>query len=68
MRGGEGALLDTVEVQLEPVAEPPNVRVHVDVDGSGSVSSGDFITTASYPVPMGAGAEEAVIEVTVRRI
>src|SRR5262249_40432085 len=27
-----------------------NVRVHVDVDGDGQVSSGDYITTESYPV------------------
>ena len=27
-----------------------NVRAHIDVDGSGTVSRGDFVNTQSYPV------------------
>jgi hypothetical protein len=26
------------------------VRVHVDLDGDGRVSTGDYLSTASYPV------------------
>jgi uncharacterized lipoprotein YbaY len=28
-----------------------SLRVHIDVDGNGSVNSGDLLTTASYPIP-----------------
>lgn len=44
------------EVSFNLYGEPPDegsdysVRVHVDVDGDGEVSVGDYITTESYPV------------------
>lgn len=41
----------------------PIVWVHVDVDGDGSVSKGDFITMQSYPVRGG-----GVMRVEVRRV
>ena len=32
------------------------VRVHVDVDGSGEVAPGDWVSTVAHPVPIGGGA------------
>ena len=43
-------------LEFKLYGEPPgehadcNVRVHVDVDGDGEVSTGDYITMESYPV------------------
>ena len=48
---GRGAFLQSVE--LLAVARGANeytVRAHVDVDGDGEVSSGDYVSTAAYPV------------------
>lgn len=39
------------------------VRVHVDVDGDGEVSLGDFVTTQAYPV-----ADAGAISVSVQRV
>jgi hypothetical protein len=45
---GDGTLV----VQVEPPPIPENVtctvRVHLDLDGDGAISSGDYITTRSY--------------------
>jgi uncharacterized lipoprotein YbaY len=44
------------KLQFELYGEPPdprasyNVRVHVDVDRDKQISTGDYITTESYPV------------------
>ena len=42
------------------------VRVHVDVDGSGAVSRGDYVSTRSYPLPT--GTDPAVMTIAVRRV
>jgi uncharacterized lipoprotein YbaY len=42
------------------------VRVHVDVDGDGRVSRGDFISTQSYPVLTRGHPDH--VEVTVKQI
>ena len=65
IRGEEGGRLATVELALEQAPAGAIVRVHVDVDGSGRVSRGDFITMESYPVPR---AERATLEVAVRKV
>jgi uncharacterized lipoprotein YbaY len=41
-----------------------SVRVHVDVSGTASVTSDDFVSTASYPVEFGPGE----LAVEVRRV
>ena len=51
VEAGEGELVCSVE--LPAVAEGTagyTVSAHVDVDGDGAVSSGDYVSTASYPV------------------
>jgi Type III secretion system lipoprotein chaperone (YscW) len=42
------------------------VRVHVDVDGSGVVSRGDYVSTQSYPFQT--GSEPVVMKIAVRRV
>jgi putative lipoprotein len=43
-----------------------NLRVHVDIDGTGRVTPGDFVTQESYPVHPGAPLVE--LTVFVRRV
>lgn len=57
--------LATIEVILARLPARTTVWAHVDADGDGQVSRGDFLTTASHPVPPG---DPAAVEVTVRRI
>jgi hypothetical protein len=58
-------VLGTVTCEVERAPEMGVVWCHVDVDGDGRVSSGDYITTQSWPVPPGGAGE---MTVTVRRI
>src|SRR5215212_4418238 len=44
-----GEALARASLSVEPGGSP-NVWVHVDVDESGDVSEGDYITMQSYPV------------------
>ena len=41
-----------------------NVRAHVDVAGTGRVSTGDYLTTESVPVPRSGGFRPIVVPVT----
>ncbi|WP_255336801.1 YbaY family lipoprotein [Methanosarcina sp. KYL-1] len=43
-----------------------SLYVHVDVDGDGSVSKGDYVTTWHNDVP--AGQEEVLLDVTVSQV
>lgn len=43
-----------------------SVRVHVDVDGSGAVTRGDYVSTQSHPVP--ATGEPAPVTIVVRPV
>jgi uncharacterized lipoprotein YbaY len=43
-----------------------SVRVHVDVDGSGAVTRGDYVSTQSHPVP--ASGEPAAVTIVVRPV
>jgi hypothetical protein len=60
-----GSRLCTVELQLAPIPGDCSIWAHVDVDGDGRVSPGDFVTTASYPVVDG---DETRLQVIVRRV
>lgn len=55
-------------IELHSTAIDPrlrySVRVHVDVSGTASVTSDDFISTASYPVELDTGE----LAVEVRRV
>lgn len=65
VRGRLGSWLDTVEVELDRRPDSCTVWAHVDVDGDGRISPGDFITTVAYPVPPG---EESTVPIAVRRV
>jgi uncharacterized lipoprotein YbaY len=43
-----------------------NVRVHIDVDGDGQISPGDYISMQSYPVALSANAPH--VQVYVHRV
>jgi hypothetical protein len=67
VRGELGSWLDTVEIGLPAgtAGRDTTVWAHVDVDGDGRVSRGDFVTTASHPVPPG---DEVRVAVGVRQV
>ena len=62
-----GTRLGAVQVDVPPDAPSElTIFAHVDVDGDGGVSTGDFITTQAYPLVQ---SEAAVpIRVCVRRV
>ncbi len=62
-----GARLGAVQLDVPPDAPSElTVFAHVDVDGDGGVSVGDFITTQAYPLVQ---SEAAVpIRVCVRKV
>ena len=43
-----------------------SVRVHVDVDGSGAVTRGDYVSTQSHPVP--ASDQSAPVTIVVQPV
>jgi hypothetical protein len=51
VEAGDGARLGALQLDVAPDA-PSDLTVfaHVDVDQDGKVSTGDFITTAAYPL------------------
>lgn len=71
------------DIDLESAAEVPycvdvpddavevgkrySVRVHVDVNGTGDVTTGDYVSTAAYPVLAGDDCTDDVT-ITVRRV
>ncbi|GLY04566.1 hypothetical protein Acsp01_49450 [Actinoplanes sp. NBRC 101535] len=62
------ALDDEAEIEFEirlpqGVGGRQTVRVHVDVSGSGGVTVGDYVSTASHPIP---SADR--LDVPVRRV
>jgi hypothetical protein len=65
VRDEPGAALAVVELVLPRRPDVSPIWVHVDVDGDGRVSLGDYVTMASYPVPAGDGERVAV---AVRRV
>jgi hypothetical protein len=65
VRGQLGRWLTTVELAVETLPASCTIWVHVDVDGDGRVSAGDFITMASYPVPL---QDEVHLAVEVRKV
>ena len=62
VRGRDG-WLETLELEVDEAPPGTTVWVHVDADRDGRVSSGDFLTTASYEVPPG-GAPRVAAWVT----
>lgn len=63
--GGEGPVVAVVDVAVESAAAGLTVWAHVDSDGDGRLSRGDFVTVQSYPLPSGA---EPRMQVTVKRV
>lgn len=60
------------ELSFSIAGDPPDprasysVRVHIDLDGDGEVSNGDFISTQSYPVITFGPATQ--VSILVRRV
>ena len=48
---GDSPAIARVTLEIDRVPDIGTVWAHVDVDGDGSVSIGDFITMQSYPIP-----------------
>ena len=47
------------ELQMPADLDPRrtyNVRVHIDVSGTGTVTQGDYVTTRAYPVDPASGS------------
>lgn len=64
VEGNVGEILQSVE--LSPLAGGPGaytVSAHVDVDGDGAVTTGDYVSTASYPV-----SDDQPVRVAVKKI
>ena len=68
--GGPEALASGIRYELStPKLESTNryeIAVHVDVEDTGEISAGDYLTTAAHPVPT--GRDSAEVDVQVRRI
>jgi hypothetical protein len=47
---GSGPLLTTLDLEYEPSGGDLTLWAHVDVDGDGAVSAGDWITMQSFAV------------------
>jgi uncharacterized lipoprotein YbaY len=63
---GDNAIPFTVRgIPQDPRARY-TVRVHVDVDGSGTVTRGDYVSTQSHVVP--SGGEPAAVNIVVRPV
>jgi hypothetical protein len=69
--GARSSWLATVECDVEPESVHRSSRLtvfaHVDVDGDGRISPGDFITTQSFPVELASGVQTRV-QVSVVKI
>jgi len=64
--GGEGDLLARVQLPVDvPRPQGKTIWAHVDVDGDGRVSRGDYITVRSYPIPAEA---EPHLQVVLKRV
>lgn len=64
-RTPSGASLFPVELRVDTLASGAIVWVHLDADGDGKVSVGDYITTQSYPLASHAAAR---MRVELRRV
>jgi hypothetical protein len=65
VRGGWGAALETVDLLIDQLPFTSTIFVHVDVDGDGRVSPGDYITMTSYPAP---AVDGGTATVAVRKV
>lgn len=59
-------LLFEIRGNLGSEGRQVNVRVHIDVDGDGQISPGDYISMQSYPVSLSANAPH--VQVHVHRV
>lgn len=58
-----GRIPFTVDVPEVAAGTRLSVRVHVDLDGDGRVSAGDFVSTQAYPIPARGAAPALAIAV-----
>lgn len=54
----------TIDVPEPDLRASYSVRVHIDVDGSGAISAGDFVSTQSHPVLTRGHGTEVTVPVT----
>lgn len=68
LEGSKAARQKPLRVQLAvetPTAIRTVVWAHVDVDGDGRVSRGDFVTMQSFPVDL---SSQSLVSVTLRQV
>jgi hypothetical protein len=64
VEAGEDGVLQRLELDATLAASGDyRVRAHVDVDGDGTVSPGDFVSTAAHPA-----REGATVQVVVKKV
>lgn len=59
-----GDRLATVDLDISRRPDQSTIWAHVDLDGSGRVSEGDYITMESFPLP----PDDRAVSVTVREV
>jgi uncharacterized lipoprotein YbaY len=62
----KGSLLASLQVPVDlPRPQGKTLWVHIDVDGDGRVSRGDYVTVRSYPIPTGTDPH---LEITLKQV
>ncbi len=65
VRAGDGPWLERVVLDLAPRTGSMTIWAHVDLNGDGRVSLGDYVTMVSYPITL---IGDDPLEVSVRRV
>ena len=64
---GANSIPFSVDAPLASNMRDLNLRIHVDVDGTGRVSVGDYVTVRSYPLTLWDQQQRVTVEVRLVR-